>query len=187
MWFFLVVFGVAFVIVFFLAMKDSDSTMSNILSALFLSVLIAGVLWLFASMMVTIFVTPSIQVIDNTATLLPIDLNNGKVALGYETVSDSAKGKYYVYKDKQDESTKYLFIEQNNSLTDFGIDVKLIDANQCKISYIDDKEPCRVEYYHAEYEGFVRAIRKAEMTANDCIILYIHKNSMEEIWFPYSN
>lgn len=164
--------------------RDNFLEAFDILGMILFSAMVAIILWLVALVFVLGFATPSTQIIDSTATLLPVNLNDGKVALGYEIEPINTEGEWYVYEDEQDEDTKYLFIEHTDDPTDFGIHVKLIDADKCKIRYIDDEDPCKVEYYHTEYTGFARAIIK---NGNNGITLYIHKNSMEKIWFPYSN
>lgn len=188
--FFLTIFVLAFVLLCIFAIgpewSDNDSweNLKEVLIGLVLSAAAAGFLWMVAFIIVDLCVTPSTRIVDSTATLLPVNLNDGKVALGYEVMPYNTEGKWYVYKDEQDKGTKYLFIEETDNQTDLGIDVKLIDANKCEIKYVDDEEPCKVEYYHTEYGGFARAITRK---ASDGITLCIHKKSIEDIWFPYSN
>ena len=156
--------------------------------AIFFCIFVSGVAALIALATACAIVehtAPTEKVVDKTAVILPVSLNGGEVPLGYEAIPSTTGGKWYVYRDEQDDGTKFLFIEQKDGPVDYGIDVKLIDVKKCEICYIDDGDACFAEYYHTEFTGIVRWIEKKK--DENLLTLYVHKGSVEDIWFPYSN
>lgn len=158
MLFFLGVFIVMFVLLCIFVIPDvwSYHDASGNAMSIFFCIFMSGVAALIALLIacaIVEYTAPTEKVVDKTAVILPVSLNGGEVALGYEAIPSTTGGKWYVYRDEQDDGTKYLFIEQTDDPVDFGIDVKLIDAKKCEIHYIDDEDACFAEYYHTEYTG----------------------------------
>lgn len=191
MLFFLGVFIVTFVLfcIFVITARWSYYSAKTNATTIFVYIIMSALVALTATDIACTIVehtAPTEKVVDKTAVILPVSLNGGEVALDYEAMPSTTGGKWYVYRDEQDDGIKYLFIEQTDGPVDFGIDVKLIDAKKCEICYIDDGDACFAEYYHTEFTGNARwIIEKKE--DEKMLTLYVHEDSVEDIWFPYSN
>ena len=191
MLFFLGVFIVTFVLFCIFVIPamwsygNAEANATSIFVCILMSVLVALIVTLIAGAIVE-YTAPTEKVVAKTAAILPVSLNGGEVALGYEAMPSTTGGKWYVYRDEQDDGTKYLFIEQTDGAVDCGIDVKLIDAEKCEICYIDDGDACFVEYYHIEFTGIARWIVEKKED-EEMLTLYVRNGSVEDIWFPYSN